>query len=205
MVVWKLSSRLFSRPDWLPLGLRGWVMTCIVISMEFHEGCRGRVLRTCLPLASHAGVFRGARVSSLPTNACSTANNIPFPLSYSCGTWPINSCEKSVDSLNKTHKLVVVWKRDARVTFFLYFFPSLTLCNVRSILNRTFAALILTFIRGHKAFLVFRTDQVIVGLPGGQGQLFRIWKVQCDWLSLGMECCSRLSRRLWGGTKHKLP
>ena len=22
---WKLSSRLFSRPDWLPLGLRGWV------------------------------------------------------------------------------------------------------------------------------------------------------------------------------------
>ena len=30
-------------------------------------------------LASHAGVFRGARISSLPTNACSTQNNIPFP------------------------------------------------------------------------------------------------------------------------------
>ena len=23
---WKLSSRLFSRPDWLPLGLRGWMI-----------------------------------------------------------------------------------------------------------------------------------------------------------------------------------
>ena len=30
-------------------------------------------------LASHAGVFRGARFSSLPTNACSTNDNIPFP------------------------------------------------------------------------------------------------------------------------------
>ena len=41
-------------------------------------------------LASHAGVFRGARISSLPTNACSTENNIPFPLFYSRGKWPIN-------------------------------------------------------------------------------------------------------------------
>ena len=30
-------------------------------------------------LASHKGVFRGARLSSLPTNACSTEDNIPFP------------------------------------------------------------------------------------------------------------------------------
>ena len=30
-------------------------------------------------VASHAGVFRGARVSSLPTNAFSTDYNIPFP------------------------------------------------------------------------------------------------------------------------------
>ena len=29
-------------------------------------------------VASHAGVFRGARISSLPTNACSTEDNIPF-------------------------------------------------------------------------------------------------------------------------------
>ena len=32
-----------------------------------------------LQLASHAGVFRGARLSSLPTNSCSTEYNIPFP------------------------------------------------------------------------------------------------------------------------------
>ena len=31
-------------------------------------------------VASQAGVFRGARFSSLPTNAFSTKNNIPFPL-----------------------------------------------------------------------------------------------------------------------------
>ena len=30
-------------------------------------------------LRSYAGVFRGARLSSLTTNACSTENNIPFP------------------------------------------------------------------------------------------------------------------------------
>ena len=30
-------------------------------------------------LASHTGIFRGARFSSLPTNACSTEDNIRFP------------------------------------------------------------------------------------------------------------------------------
>ena len=30
-------------------------------------------------LASHAGGFRGACISSLLTNACLTENNIPFP------------------------------------------------------------------------------------------------------------------------------
>ena len=33
-------------------------------------------------LASHAGVFKGARFSSLPTNAYSAENNIRFPLFY---------------------------------------------------------------------------------------------------------------------------
>ena len=55
-------------------------------------------------------------------------------------------------------------------------------------LNLTFAAPSLTFIRGHKAFPVFHADGVIIGLPCGQGQLSRIWKVQCDWLSVGKEC-----------------
>ena len=30
-------------------------------------------------VVSHAEVFRGARISSFPTNTCSTENNIPFP------------------------------------------------------------------------------------------------------------------------------
>ena len=30
-------------------------------------------------VVSHAEVFRGARISSFPTNTCSTENNTPFP------------------------------------------------------------------------------------------------------------------------------
>ena len=72
-------------------------------------------------------------------------------------------------------------------------------------LNLIFAALNLTFIRGQKAFPVFNADRVIIRLPCGQGQLSRIWEVQCGWLSMGRECCLRLSRRLWGGMKNELP
>ena len=113
-----------------------------------------------------------------------------------------------------THKLVIVKKRDTerdpRVTFFLLFFRSLRLCSAQRILksdgvNLTFAALRLTFIRGHEGFSEFHADHVIIGSPCGQGQLSRIWKVQRDWLSLGKECCPWLSRRLWGGTKYELP
>ena len=42
-------------------------------------------------IASPAGVFRRARISSLPSNACSTENNIPFSLFYLRGDQPINS------------------------------------------------------------------------------------------------------------------
>ena len=59
--------------------------------------------------------------------------------------------------------------------------------------------------RGHEAFPVFHAEQVIIGLPCSQGQPSRIWKVQCDWLSLEKECCFGLSRLLWGGTKYELP
>ena len=72
-------------------------------------------------------------------------------------------------------------------------------------LNRIFAALNLTFIRGQKAFPVFHADQIIIRLPCGQGQLSRIWKVQCDWPSLGKEYCLWLSGRLWGRMKTSSP
>ena len=38
-------------------------------------------------------IFREACISSFPTNACSTKNNIPFPLFYLHGKWQINSLE----------------------------------------------------------------------------------------------------------------
>ena len=52
---------------------------------------------------------------------------------------------------------------------------------------------------------MFHADRVIIRLPYGQGQLSRTWKVHCDWLSLGKECCFRLSRRFWGGTERQAP
>ena len=52
---------------------------------------------------------------------------------------------------------------------------------------------------------MLHADRVIIRLPCSQGQLSRIWKVQCDWLSLGKKCCFPLSRRLWGGKKNELP
>ena len=56
----------------------------ILIQRKFVEPLAS--LRLCRQgLASHAGVFRGARISSLPTNACSTEDNIPFPLLHSRG------------------------------------------------------------------------------------------------------------------------
>ena len=45
--------------------------------LTLHVGLLGH--KMAQGLASHAGVFRGARFSPLPTNACSTENNIPFP------------------------------------------------------------------------------------------------------------------------------
>ena len=66
-----------------------------------------------------------------------------------------------------------------------------------------FAALKLTSIRSQAAFLVFLAGRVIIRLP--RGQLSRIWKVHCDSLSMGKECCLQLSRRLWGGMKNELP
>ena len=73
------------------------------------------------------------------------------------------------------------------------------------LLNLIFAALNLRFIRGQKVFPVIHVDRVIIRLPCGQGQLSRIWKVQCVWLSIGKECCLQLSRRLWGGMENELP
>ena len=44
-----------------------------------------KFLRSSPSLASHAGVFWGARFSSLRTNSYSTEDNFPFPLFYLSG------------------------------------------------------------------------------------------------------------------------
>ena len=75
-------------------------------------------------------------------------------------------------------------------------------------LNLTFAALNLVFIRARSEnYPVFHADLVIIRLPCGQVQLSRIWKVQCDWLSLGKRCCLGLSRRFWfvGRDERRVP
>ena len=169
----------------------------------------------CLAIANQAGVFRGARISSLPANAYSTKDNIPFLLLYSRGKWPINSGERKCWQAkhdSQARDSVKTWPRTWPNSYLFLSFLSFAkaVCSARRILksdwvNLTFAALSLTFIRGHEGFSKFHADRVIIGLPCGQGQLSRIWKVQRDWLSVGKECCSRLSRRLWGETKCELP
>ena len=66
----------------------GCILYEVVVQCGFHND-RSKVQKTfyisvisIISLASHAGVFRGVRFSSLLTNACSTENNIPFPLFY---------------------------------------------------------------------------------------------------------------------------
>ena len=78
---------------------------------------------------SETACFPRRRFSSLPTNACSTENNIPFPLFYLRGKWPINSCAI------KCWQAKSDWKGDPRVTIFLFFFPSLKLCSAWKILK----------------------------------------------------------------------
>ena len=63
----------------------------------------------------------------------------------------------------------------------------------------------LTFITGPQNFPSVSCRSSNYRLPSDQGQLSRIWKVQCDWLSMGKDCCLWLSRRLWGGMKNELP
>ena len=65
--------------------IKSWPFFALIIKkfQIVHRTLNGRLFLKCMltfgMLASHAGVFRGARISSLPTNACSTEDNIPFP------------------------------------------------------------------------------------------------------------------------------
>ena len=43
---WKLSSRLFSRPDWLPLGLRGWLKVELT-GVCNAKHCYTKVVKNC--------------------------------------------------------------------------------------------------------------------------------------------------------------
>ena len=64
-----------------------------ILSVSLHSLHLSTIIRLKWhKVASYAGDFRGARFSSLPTDACSTENNIPFPSFYLRGKWTINSC-----------------------------------------------------------------------------------------------------------------
>ena len=92
-----------------------------------------------------------------------------------------------------TKRVPFTWPR---TWAYSYLFPSFlsfaikVVCSARRILksnwvNLIFAALSLIFITGHEGLSKFHADRVIIGLPCGQGQLSRIWKVQRDWLNVG--------------------
>ena len=148
-------------------------------------------------LASQAGIFRGARFSSLPTNACSMENNIPFPLFYLRGKWPINSCA------------IKCWraKRDFNVTLelpfslFLSFAKAMQCMEYSKILTKSyFATLNLTFIRGPQSFASVRCRSSNYQITLRSRPIFQNLEFQCDWLSMRKECCLRLSMCLWVGS-----
>ena len=69
--VWVLN---YWSVNWYSSFLSKWESFPVTITQE-----RGILFHCLKQLASHAGVFRGAHFLSLPTNACSTEDNIPFP------------------------------------------------------------------------------------------------------------------------------
>ena len=52
---------------------------------------------------------------------------------------------------------------------------------------------------------MFHADRVIFRLPCGQGQLSRIWKVQCDWLSMGKGMLSSVEQAFVGRNEKRAP
>ena len=53
---------------------------CMALQLTWkHRWPKLEIWASATNVASYAGVFRGTRISSLLTNACSTEDNIPFP------------------------------------------------------------------------------------------------------------------------------
>ena len=69
--VWVLN---YWSVNWYSSFLSKWESLPVTITQE-----RGILFHCLKQLASHAGIFRGAHFLSLPANACSTEDNIPFP------------------------------------------------------------------------------------------------------------------------------
>ena len=59
--------------------VQGYLFVTLIRPPSLFTNSMSHFSSAYLTVASHAGDFRGARVSSLPSNAGSTENNIPFP------------------------------------------------------------------------------------------------------------------------------
>ena len=71
------SYALFARDNFWKISL---IIALLPVTIPFFSKETGfEFIPTKRRLTSHAGVFREAQISSLPTNSCSTENNIPFP------------------------------------------------------------------------------------------------------------------------------
>ena len=83
---WKLSSRLFSRPDWLPLGLRRWKRVKVRLPFRVMTRCvqdRNRTL--CIEVNT---TFERPSVNMLPPGKCKTFKHyaeavfLPYVINY---------------------------------------------------------------------------------------------------------------------------
>ena len=80
--MWQEADPIYKRGLGVELERTCKLIHLVVIEGPGTSGLRTETFRiaspTRSPLASNAGVFRGARFSSLPTNTCSTEDYIPF-------------------------------------------------------------------------------------------------------------------------------
>ena len=132
-------------------------------------------------LASHAGVFRGARISSLPTNACSTQNNISFP------------------SLANHIILSKFWKVDLDHTKHKESFMTSSKCQTKSGKSKIQSDFRILCALHNSRVMFLHYHEVMSRVQPVNTFTTVDWSLT----TMGRECCSRLNRRLWAGVNRK--
>ena len=101
---WKRSSRLLTRPDWLPLGIRGWI-----IARFFKRQCISlwREFSFCMVVTLSIHIWHGkAKSKSCKNVYCRSVNNrLPSDNSNLLGKWKKVPVSKSLKQITGNSKM----------------------------------------------------------------------------------------------------